>query len=185
MTTQFVYSATDDLYAMEDEMPAYNRFIARLISKSFRELGVEGSNVLDYGAGIGTISLELRKSEGITPLTLEIDGEQAAVLEGRGFKVFRGLDEVPVSLSGCFASNVLEHIEDDQAALKSIRNHMVVGGVLAIYVPAFQVLWTDSDVRVNHCRRYTRGSLTKVLTRSGFEVHKTCYCDSLGFLATL
>jgi SAM-dependent methyltransferase len=184
MEDEFTFSATADLYALE-EMAAYNRSIASLIAKGFRSVGIHGGKILDFGAGIGTISVELRRNEGIAPLALEIDEQQASVVAARGFDVIQSLDRVPYALDGCFASNVIEHIKDDVESLKAIHSRLRVGGAIAIYVPAFSVLWTEIDEHAKHYRRYTKRSLRGVLEAAGYRVVEVSYCDSLGFFAVL
>ena len=58
-------------------------------------------------------------------------------------------------------------------------------GILYVYVPAFQALYSTFDRKVGHLRRYRRGELAAMVTRAGFRVEKAAYRDSLGFLAAL
>jgi hypothetical protein len=52
-------------------------------------------------------------------------------------------------------------------------------GVLAIYVPAFQILFSELDSQVGHYRRYSRKDLRQKLRQSGFEVEKIVYVDKV------
>lgn len=54
-----------------------------------------------------------------------------------------------------------------------------------MYVPAFQILYSQMDRHVGHFRRYRRKPLIHLLQTVGFEVNTAYYVDSLGFLATL
>jgi len=54
-----------------------------------------------------------------------------------------------------------------------------------VYVPAFQILYSQMDRHVGHFRRYRRKPLVNLLQTVGFDVSKAYYVDSLGFLATL
>ncbi len=58
---------------------------------------------------------------------------------------------------------VLEHIEDEKAALQWISDHLVDGGTLVLTVPAYQWLFGAHDVANHHFRRYTRSRLVKAL----------------------
>ena len=80
-----------------------------------------------------------------------------------------------------FTSNVLEHIEDDRAALAALRERLSPGGVLIVYVPAFMFLWTRMDANVGHFRRYTKRELATRLEETGFRVVQARYFDSVGF----
>ncbi len=54
-----------------------------------------------------------------------------------------------------------------------------------MYVPAFQILYSQMDRHVGHFRRYRRKPVVNLLQTVGFDVSKAWYVDSLGFLATL
>src|SRR5213078_89565 len=63
--------------------------------------------------------------------------------------------------------DVLEHLEDDRAALAELRRVVAPGGSLLVTVPAYQWLWSGHDVINHHCRRYTRRSMQRAAERSG------------------
>jgi hypothetical protein len=69
--------------------------------------------------------------------------------------------------------------------LRSMHRKMCPGGTLALFVPAFESIWTALDDRIGHRRRYTQESLAEVVRRSGFRVEYACYVDSIGFLLAL
>jgi len=76
--------------------------------------------------------------------------------------------------------NVLEHIEDDVAALHNMRSLLKPGGRLLLYVPANPRLYCDIDRGVGHYRRYLLEDLTSKLKRSGFRVPHSRYHNILG-----
>jgi hypothetical protein len=59
--------------------------------------------------------------------------------------------------------DVLEHIEDDKTFVGQMFDLVRPGGFLYLTVPAFNWLWSMSDVDAMHYRRYTRQSLGMVL----------------------
>lgn len=74
------------------------------------------------------------------------------------------------------ALEVLEHIEDDRAALEQWARWLRPGGVLLLSVPAHMARWNARDVWAGHYRRYERPNLENVLDRCGLEVRKVeCY----------
>jgi SAM-dependent methyltransferase len=89
------------------------------------------------------------------------------------------------TVSFAYSSNVLEHLDDDFGALRAIHRKMRPGGRLALFVPAFESIWTANDDRVGHKRRYTQKSLADLVARSGFRVENARYVDSIGFLLAL
>jgi 2-polyprenyl-3-methyl-5-hydroxy-6-metoxy-1,4-benzoquinol methylase len=67
--------------------------------------------------------------------------------------------------------DVLEHIEDDAAALRTLRRLLMPGhGQIVITAPAYPWLWGDEDVLSRHFRRYTKKTLAEVCRAAGFEV---------------
>jgi SAM-dependent methyltransferase len=80
------------------------------------------------------------------------------------------------------AFNVLEHIEQDVAALRSIADMLAQGGRAVVLVPAFQSLYGTLDVELGHCRRYTRRSLAAAMTGAGLTVERVFYFNFAGAL---
>ncbi len=68
--------------------------------------------------------------------------------------------------------NVLEHIEDDAAALRSIRTLLMPGGRLILLVPNDPRAYGTVDKEIGHYRRYTPETLRKVTTEAGYEVEE-------------
>lgn len=64
---------------------------------------------------------------------------------------------------------VLEHLEDDIAALERLRELVRDGGYLVLSVPAHTKLWDAADEWAGHVRRYERDELCDKLTRSGWQ----------------
>src|SRR5262249_197945 len=95
------------------------------------------------------------------------------------------IDSLPdESLPFLFSLNVFEHIEDDQRAIEQIYQKLAPGGVLLLYLPAFNCLWSTLDDKVCHYRRYTKKTL-RTLVRPKFSIENLQYADSLGFFAAL
>jgi SAM-dependent methyltransferase len=154
----------------------YHRFICRLFRSEYR-----GGAIVDFGAGIGTLADQLSDLGSI--VCIEVDPEQSEALRVKGYEVLGSVDSLKDgTVSFVYSSNVLEHLDDDLGALRAIRQKMRPGGRLALFVPAFESIWTALDDRIGHRRRYTKESLADVVARSGFRVEHACYVDSIGFL---
>ena len=179
----FEYSGTDTLEALEGAKN-YRRFLASLIA-SLVSGRAPGTEVLDFGAGIGTYAEEARKL-GCTVACVELDDRQRARLTREGFAAHRSLDEVPDgSQSSVYSFNVLEHIRDDASAIRDLFRVVAPGGRLLLYVPAFPVLFSAFDRHCGHYRRYRRVPLVSLAQSAGFTVDSCTYADSLGFFASL
>lgn len=74
------------------------------------------------------------------------------------------------------AFDVLEHIQDDYAALAHWCGWLRPGGKLLISVPAHSRRWGPGDVWAGHYRRYDREPLLELLSSQTLQVeHFECY----------
>lgn len=79
------------------------------------------------------------------------------------------------------ALDVIEHIDNDADALKSLKSIISNQGKAIITVPAFMFLWSHFDVINEHKRRYTLKELNTKLLEAGFKVEKISYYNTLLF----
>lgn len=84
------------------------------------------------------------------------------------FDVTKG--EVGEEFDLIVAFDVIEHIENDVAAILNINRMLHKGGVLIVTVPQHMFLWSRLDEIVRHKRRYSRRELVTKLQENGFEV---------------
>ena len=77
------------------------------------------------------------------------------------------------------ALNVLEHIEEDEKALRQIYRILKPGGVAVIEVPANQDLYDFYDEELKHFRRYELMDLLKMSENTNFFILKGSH---LGFI---
>jgi hypothetical protein len=70
---------------------------------------------------------------------------------------------------------VLEHIEDEAAALKLIHSILEPSGRLFLTVPSYQFLYSSEDDAAGHFRRYTLSRLRLVLAKSNFRMEFSSY----------
>ncbi|HEV3479655.1 MAG TPA: class I SAM-dependent methyltransferase [Gaiellaceae bacterium] len=141
-----------------------------------------GPEVLDGGAGQGTMSRRLA-ALGFDVTSTDASPEAIAALRKRttGQVVEADLTALPfedASFDAAVLGEVLEHIEDDRAALTEVARVLRLGGVLTLSVPANPKLFGPSDVWAGHVRRYTRPELLQACADAGFTVHR---CLGWGF----
>ena len=79
--------------------------------------------------------------------------------------------------------NVLEHIGDHRGALVEIRRRLVPGSRIAIWVPAFEMLYSEFDHKIGHHRRYHRAELERKLVLAGLEPIHLEFMNALGSMA--
>jgi hypothetical protein len=80
---------------------------------------------------------------------------------------------------------VVEHVEDDVAALKAMAKCLKPGGKILITVPAHQWMWSAHDVVNHHKRRYSKATLTAALKAAGLKWQKLGWFNSLLFPAAV
>jgi SAM-dependent methyltransferase len=177
---EFSYTGTDNLEVMA-EAENYNAYLMNLVTRHL----AGARRIVDFGAGIGTFSHQLHV-DGRQVIAVEPDAGQRRKIQELGISCEADASQVPDGWADAiFTMNVLEHIEDDRAALDLLHRKLKPGGRLLIYVPAFQVLYSAMDSKVGHYRRYGRDDLVAKARAAGFRVESARYADSLGFLASL
>ncbi|WP_084520468.1 class I SAM-dependent methyltransferase [Nocardia mexicana] len=159
----------------------YNRFLVDTVEK---HVTAPGLRVLDFGAGSGTYA-DLLAARHIVPDCLEPDPTLQSALRSKGYQLVDETPGEPERYGVIYTFNVLEHIENDQAAAQRLASLLRPGGTLVVYVPALEVLFSAMDVKVGHYRRYRRAQLEQILRKSGLLIVESRYCDPIGFFATL
>ena len=135
--------------------------------------------IFDIGGGNGFVSLGLANA-GFDVALVEPGIVGAVNGKNRGIKnVICATTKTAKfnqhSLPAVGLFDVIEHIEDDLAFLKSIRSLIKKGGRLYVTVPSYPFLWSGEDVLAEHFRRYTLGGISNVLKSAGFEVEFSSY----------
>jgi SAM-dependent methyltransferase len=145
--------------------------------------------ILEAGCGTGG-NLEMLAGFGQVR-AFELDSEARRIAAAKsGLAVAEGAlpDAIPFDaerfdMIGLF--DVLEHVEDDGAALSELRDRLAPGGKMVLTVPAFPWLWSRHDVRHHHFRRYTRRDLARVAEHAGLRVEHSFYFNTLLFPAAV
>lgn len=68
------------------------------------------------------------------------------------------------------AFDVLEHIEDDAAAIESVHKSLKKNGLFFISVPQYMFMWSQVDNLSFHKRRYSKKEITGKLKEAGFKI---------------
>jgi ubiquinone/menaquinone biosynthesis C-methylase UbiE len=121
----------------------------------------------DCGAGTGIFADEMRAVCNV--VALDDFEESLKLLRARLGEpnVRKGsctaLPLADASVDVLTALDVIEHVQDDRAAVREFLRVLRPGGIAVITVPALMALWSDWDVSLHHFRRYTRRSLLEIL----------------------
>ena len=162
---------------------ARRRILADLIARKVKP--PKGARILEIGCGTGHNFPVL---EGFGHVdALEVDAPARAIAAARlgrevGAAPLPELDGVADAGYDLIALlDVLEHIEDDLAALTSIKTKLKPGGRILVTVPANQWMWSAHDSVHHHFRRYNPASLRKVAREAGLKVDLLTHFNTLLF----
>ena len=85
--------------------------------------------------------------------------------------------------SAVVAYNVLEHLEDDVAALRAFGGLVRPGGYVIVLVPAFPLAMSRFDREIGHHRRYRVETLSQAVAQSGLDLVDVRYVNPVGLVA--
>lgn len=167
------------MYRLED---VYWWFIARrqlAVDVLTRELeGRSDARILDVGCGTGSNLAAFAQLGRATGVDMSREALEFCRLRGVETVAYSAIERLPFA-DGTFdvvtAMDVLEHVDDDLAALEELRRVLRPGGLLLSTVPAYGFLWSEHDEALKHRRRYTAHELRNKLTLRDFAVERTSY----------
>lgn len=141
------------------------------------------AQVLEAGCGPGGNLAML--SEFGTVTAFEPNETARRIAERRSGLAVRGgtlPDEAlfpPESFDLVAAFDVIEHIEDDIGAVRSLARVLRRGASLVMTVPAYGWLWSAHDERHHHKRRYTGAEVRDLVERAGLTVETCSHYNTL------
>ena len=148
----------------------------RLVQWMLRRYFPQAQSLLDLGCGTGFVLERLRR--GMPSLTLagcDTRSEALAIARQRlGDVPLFAADVLALPYDSEFdvvtALDVLEHLDDDGAALEALWNVIKPGGGLIATVPQHPWLWSEVDEFSCHRRRYMRSEFQSKINTAGFEI---------------
>ena len=164
----------------------YGHIVEKITSnKQTMEIFKNQTKILEFGAGTGFLAELMKAKTSYQVDCVEIDPYLISSISSKNLICYQSLSELRNKYDFIYSSNVLEHIENDVQSLRELREVLQPNGILALYLPAFNILFSDLDRAVGHYRRYSRKEIISKLTKTGYEVIDISYVDSLGFPASL
>jgi SAM-dependent methyltransferase len=172
----------------QEQMARAKNYFAWLSRLVLPELG---QRVIEVGCGIGNFTGALLDRE----IVIATDAEPECIERlRRRYPHETNLRTLPYGVASsqfstlasfradsCVCMNVLEHIEDDAGALRSMAAVLSPPARIALFVPAFPSLYGPADGNMGHYRRYTRKSLHAVAEAAGLRVLNARYVNLAGF----
>jgi SAM-dependent methyltransferase len=145
------------------------------------------SKILDIGSSSGILLLELIAAGFKKENLYGIDISENAIqnCKDNGLPNTFVMDAQKISLNVKFdviiASDCLEHLIDDSAAIANWRSHLKENGTMMVFVPAFMSLWSSHDDANMHFRRYSLFQLKKLFTDQSMIILKASYWNFMLF----
>jgi SAM-dependent methyltransferase len=138
-----------------------------------------GSVLARSGVAVEPAALRLEIGPGLRPrlaldaaVFVDVSRTACAKLRRAGaVALCATVDALPVataSVGAVHAYDVLEHIEDDAAAIAELARVVAPGGVAVLSIPLHRRRWQHFDRVVGHARRYEPAALVALLARFGF-----------------
>jgi SAM-dependent methyltransferase len=148
---------------------------ARLALSLLRAEGLSPpASIVDVGCGWG-INLQALESNGYRAAGIDasrqildlIDRPERHLVQA---DLTQRLPDDYEEYDGGLMLDVLEHLDDDRAALQGVAPLIRRGGTLIVSVPALPELFSEFDEIQGHRRRYTPESLRLAFQNTGFKV---------------
>lgn len=167
-----------------------------------RSLAATGSKpddrlILDLGAGTGHTTRQLGRRGRVVAVDRSPLALRLAAASGRGVRPAGPGAQLPRPLcadgarlplrdgvvDALCAFDVLEHLDDDRAALAEIARVLRPQGLALISVPAHAWLWSAHDEALGHRRRYRRKILRRRILDAGLQLERLGYYNAALFPA--
>ncbi|HXS33104.1 MAG TPA: class I SAM-dependent methyltransferase [Solirubrobacterales bacterium] len=174
-------SAYDEHYAVEDHHWWFRGRWAVIEALLSRTSLPANPRILDAGCGTGG-NLErysrLGEASGVDPSP---DAVRYCGERGLNSVEQAGLESLPfadATFDLIAATDVVEHIEAEERALRELWRVAAPGGAMLLTVPAYMWLWSKEDENLHHKRRYTRPRLRQATERCGWDPQIATYFNS-------
>ncbi len=157
----------------------------KLIQWALRNYFPDAKNFFEVGCGTGFVLAGLyEKFPRLRLAGSEIFADGLAIARSRlPWVEFYQMDaqcipfECEFDVVGAF--DVLEHLVEDERALRQMFNAVQPGGGLLVTVPQHRFLWSASDQYAMHQRRYSKSELHTKVESAGFQIQRITSFNSL------
>jgi len=154
------------------------------IVRSLRDEADGELQILDAGCGTGQMLQHLERYGQAIGIDTAREAIHYASTRGVDRLVLASVDRLPFA-DGTFdcvlSLDVIEHVADDAAMVRSLYDAVKPGGHLIVTVPAFKALWSSHDEVNWHKRRYTAPELRRLVAETGLEIERLTYCNTALF----
>jgi SAM-dependent methyltransferase len=157
--------------------------IEKILSHNLRHK-TANRRILDLGCGTGSALAIINKFGSVEGA--DSDDNAIAVARQAGWNIHKldlGRDTLPAdSFEAICCFDLLEHLKDDEGALRMIFSAVKKGGFLFFSIPSFGFLLSPHDLALGHFRRYNKAQLKRKIVDSGFGSVEQYYWNTILFL---
>ncbi|WP_165064775.1 class I SAM-dependent methyltransferase [Paludisphaera rhizosphaerae] len=158
---------------------------ARLTLALLKRYGIRPPNrVLDAGCGWG-VTLESLETAGYEAIGLDVSPQILGRLDTPGRRLVEAdltqawpETSAPETFDAVLALDVIEHLDDDRAAVATLSGLVKAGGLLVVSVPAQPSLFSEFDSVQGHRRRYLPEGLRSAFDASGLSIESIFWWGS-------
>lgn len=183
VSNELPLSMSDEWFEMVDENHFWFKWRLREALNFFKAYGLDLNkplNVLEIGTGGSHLRRQLENSTAwtIDGCDLNLDALSKGV-ECRGKTYLYNILEENPQLEGKYDAiilfDVIEHIEETQAFIKSAVKHLKPNGLVIVNVPALQLFYSLYDAAIGHYLRYSSHTIRNEFRSVGLSKIKTRY----------
>lgn len=164
------YTGTSTLESMT-QAKFYNRWTLNKFTKFLN------GSILEIGCGIGTFSETLSKYGKITAIDVDNDLIEIAK-KNNNSDIKVGYGDIEKGkyffnnkrFETIVCINVLEHIDDDERAIRNMYDLLAKNGVLILLIPSHPILYGEIDRTIGHFRRYSKEDIINKLNQDNFSI---------------
>jgi len=163
---------------------AKHQIVESLLQRFLATSSAQPPRVADLGCGCGLMLHNLKTRY----QCVGMDASEQAIkfCAQRGLSVERGGLPTPIpfadhSFDAVLLLDVLEHLDEDAATVRSVKRLLRPNGIIIATSPAYQWLWTTRDAHHHHRRRYQRRAFTDLFVRAGLCVRLSSYMNTVLF----
>ncbi|QBY03453.1 class I SAM-dependent methyltransferase [Thalassotalea sp. HSM 43] len=153
--------------------------------------GISTARILEVGCGAGALSYDCwQKGYEVEVLERSAEARLVASQTLLNTAVAKSIHAESLDWNQQFdvimSFEVLEHIENDKAALIEWLKWLKPGGMCLLSVPALMSKWGPKDVWAGHFRRYEKQEFLKLMNDCGLEcIHFETYGYPLTYLTNI